>query len=56
MEKYINSSLAWALTAEAEQELQKLVMLGLDYDLAFVIIEEAWPEEEVFQLGENNLE
>lgn len=48
--KPLNEGLVWALTDKAKKELERLIRAGLDFDLAFVIIEETWSETDVFDL------
>lgn len=48
--KSLNESMAWALTKEAKEALKRLVESGLDYDLAYAILEEQWPEDELYEL------
>jgi hypothetical protein len=47
---FINDSLVWALSEEARQELYRLINSGIDFDLAYAILEERWPEEELYSL------
>ena len=48
--KLLNKSLEWALTEEARQAIDQLVIAGLDYDLAFIATEESWPETEFYNV------
>lgn len=44
-DKFLNKSLLWAVCDTAQKEIKKLVKNGVDFDLAFVIVEEVWPED-----------
>ena len=48
----LNRGLSWALTQEAKDALRNLVAQGIDYDLAFVMLEDSWPEEDFYEASE----
>jgi len=48
--KYINSGLEWALTPQASMLLDYLLKLGMDYDLAYAVLEVKLSEEEIYDL------
>lgn len=54
--KLLNLGLIWALTEKAHAEWLGLIQLGYDPDLAFAMIEENWPEDEIFDLPKDTNE
>ena len=40
--------LIWALSAQAQEAILYLVDQGLDFDLAFIMVEESWPEKDFY--------
>lgn len=43
---YLNQSIYWAVSDDAKTEINRLVSQGLDFDLAFTLVEEGYPEGE----------
>lgn len=52
MKPGINDKYLWALTAAAEVAVIQMVSIGLDRDLAVGVLEQLWPEEDIWELDD----
>jgi hypothetical protein len=50
--KYLLEEFHWALTPSALLVLDDLESLGIDRDLALLMLEKCWPESKVYHLPE----